>query len=86
MDTDCKDNIKTKVNLVDCKDNNKCKDTKKLSKDKENSSELKKLQFYGAGPKMAGFNTKETKKSNKTRGLKLVYEFDPVSKIFLKYF
>lgn len=48
-------------------------------KDKENSKELKKLQFYGAGPKMAGFNTKETnKKSNKTRGLQLVYEFDPV--------
>lgn len=28
---------------------------------------------------MAGFNTKEGKKSNKTRGLKLVYDFDPVS-------
>jgi hypothetical protein len=34
---------------------------------------------------MAGFNTKETnKKSNKTRGVKLVYEFDPVC-ILRKY-
>lgn len=56
----------------DCKDGLKCKDS-------DDSKELKKLQFYGAGPKMAGFNTKEAKKSNKTRGLKLVYEFDPVS-------
>jgi len=31
---------------------------------------------------MAGFNTKEGKKSNKTRGLKLVYDFDPVSTIW----
>lgn len=45
----------------------------------DKSKELKKLQFYGPGPKMAGFNTKEAKKSNKTRGLKFVYEFDPVS-------
>jgi len=45
----------------------------------DKSKELKKLQFYGPGPKMAGFNTKEGKKSNKTRGLKLVYDFDPVS-------
>lgn len=28
---------------------------------------------------MAGFNTKEGKKSNKTRGVKLIYEVDPVS-------
>lgn len=49
----------------------------------DNSKELKKLQFYGAGPKMAGFNTKEGKKSNKTRGVKLVYEFDPVSLVLL---
>lgn len=55
-------------------------------KDKENSKELKKLQFYGPGPKMAGFVTKETKKaaSNKTRGLKLVYDFDPVSLVMIK--
>lgn len=57
----------------DCKDGLKCKDS-------DDSKELKKLQFYGAGPKMAGFNTKEAKKSNKTRGLKLVYEFDPLAK------
>ncbi|XP_011494343.1 PREDICTED: lysine-specific demethylase lid [Ceratosolen solmsi marchali] len=88
---DLKDNMKGK-NLIDCKDNIKGKgiqDTKDniktrgaaAEKDKENSKELKKLQFYGAGPKMAGFNTKETnKKSNKTRGVKLVYEFDPLAK------
>jgi len=53
----------------------------------DKSKELKKLQFYGPGPKMAGFNTKEGKKSNKTRGLKLVYDFDPVSNltIYLYY-
>lgn len=32
---------------------------------------------------MAGFNTKESKKSNKTRGVKLTYEFDPVSRVFI---
>lgn len=54
----------------------------KTEKDKENSKELKKLQFYGAGPKMAGYNTKESnKKSNKTRGLKVFYEVDPVSRL-----
>lgn len=46
---------------------------------KENSKELKKLQFYGAGPKMAGYQKNEKKPSNKTRGLKLNYDFDPVS-------
>lgn len=48
-------------------------------KDKDNSKELKKLQFYGPGPKMAGFNTKDVKKPSKTRGVKLHYDFDPVS-------
>lgn len=64
-DSDCKEGIK----MIICDD-------------KDNSKELRKLQFYGAGPKMAGFNTKEAKKSNasnKTRGVKLVYEVDPVS-------
>lgn len=65
----------------ECDSDNECKDKIKnrhLSPDTDKSKELKKLQFYGAGPKMAGFNTKEVKKSNKTRGLKLIYEFDPV--------
>ncbi|KAK2585208.1 hypothetical protein KPH14_009914 [Odynerus spinipes] len=48
--------------------------------DNDRSKELKKLQFYGAGPKMAGFNTKEPKKPNKTRGVKLTYDFDPLAK------
>lgn len=77
----------------DCKDckeecdsdpeiNNKQSVNKKsLDLEKDNSKELKKLQFYGAGPKMAGFNTKENpKKGNKTRGVKLTYDFDPVSR------
>ncbi|XP_046747489.1 lysine-specific demethylase lid isoform X3 [Diprion similis] len=49
-------------------------------KDKDNSKELKKLQFYGPGPKMAGFNTKDVKKPSKTRGVKLHYDFDPLAK------
>ncbi|XP_033211975.1 lysine-specific demethylase lid isoform X3 [Belonocnema kinseyi] len=65
-DNDCKEDVKSK-----------CVSPEKVS---ENSKELKKLQFYGAGPKMAGFNTKEGKKSNKTRGIKLTYEFDPLAK------
>lgn len=70
----------------ECDSDNECKDKIKgryFSLDTDKSKELKKLQFYGPGPKMAGFNTKEGKKSNKTRGLKLVYDFDPVSSLFL---
>lgn len=65
----------------ECDSDNDCKDgiRNKQYDDKDNSKELKKLQFYGPGPKMAGFNTKEGKKSNKTRGVKLIYEVDPVS-------
>lgn len=66
----------------ECDSDNECKEKikiKNFNSDTDKSKELKKLQFYGPGPKMAGFNTKEGKKSNKTRGLKLVYDFDPVS-------
>lgn len=53
--------------------------------DDENSSndnkELRRLQFYGAGPKMAGYQTKkEEKPKNKTRGKKVNYEYDPLAK------
>lgn len=67
----------------DSKENGKTRAAKdKEAADKENSKELKKLQFYGAGPKMAGYVTKEpNKKSNKTRGMKVVYEVDPVSSV-----
>lgn len=70
----------------ECDSDNECKESKVVknrhfSFDTDKSKELKKLQFYGPGPKMAGFNTKEGKKSNKTRGLKLIYDFDPVSTI-----
>ncbi|XP_020280192.1 lysine-specific demethylase 5A isoform X2 [Pseudomyrmex gracilis] len=66
----------------ECDSDNECKEKIKIKhfNDTDKSKELKKLQFYGPGPKMAGFNTKEAKKSNKTRGLKLVYEFDPLAK------
>ncbi|KAL0125081.1 hypothetical protein PUN28_004314 [Cardiocondyla obscurior] len=67
----------------ECDSDNECKDKIKsryITCDTDKSKELKKLQFYGPGPKMAGFNTKEGKKSNKTRGLKLVYDFDPLAK------
>ncbi|XP_072766532.1 lysine-specific demethylase 5A-like isoform X1 [Anoplolepis gracilipes] len=67
----------------ECDSDNECKDkikSRHFSFDTDKSKELKKLQFYGPGPKMAGFNTKEGKKSNKTRGLKLVYDFDPLAK------
>ncbi|KAH0955440.1 hypothetical protein HN011_007212 [Eciton burchellii] len=67
----------------ECDSDNECKDKVKnrhFTSDTDKSKELKKLQFYGPGPKMAGFNTKEGKKSNKTRGLKLVYDFDPLAK------
>lgn len=43
----------------------------------ENNKELKRLQFYGAGPKMAGYNV--GKKEEKPKGKSLNYEFDPVS-------
>ena len=42
------------------------------------SKELARLQFYGAGPKMAGMPTDKTTKE-KTRGIKLNFEYDPVS-------
>ncbi|XP_014478627.1 PREDICTED: lysine-specific demethylase 5A isoform X2 [Dinoponera quadriceps] len=71
----------------ECDSDNECRDVVKnryynpdVDKTADKSKELKKLQFYGPGPKMAGFNTKEAKKSNKTRGLKFVYEFDPLAK------
>ncbi|XP_011267451.1 lysine-specific demethylase lid isoform X2 [Camponotus floridanus] len=75
--------IKQEDYKEECDSDNECKDKVKsrhFTFETDKSKELKKLQFYGAGPKMAGFNTKEGKKSNKTRGLKLVYEFDPLAK------
>ncbi|PNF26510.1 Lysine-specific demethylase 5A [Cryptotermes secundus] len=49
--------------------------------DGNENKELRRLQFYGAGPKMAGYQTrKEEKPKNKTRGKKVSYEFDPLAK------
>ena len=41
------------------------------------SKELARLQFFGAGPKMAGLPSDKTTKE-KTRGMKLNFEYDPV--------
>ena len=43
------------------------------------SKELARLQFYGAGPKMAGIPTEKTSKE-KTRGMKLNFDYDPLAK------
>lgn len=43
------------------------------------SKELARLQFFGAGPKMPGLPNEKISK-DKTRGLKLNFEYDPVSK------
>ena len=42
------------------------------------SKELARLQFFGAGPKLAGVPT-EKQTRDKTRGVKLNFEYDPVS-------
>ncbi|XP_015598922.1 lysine-specific demethylase lid isoform X2 [Cephus cinctus] len=75
---DCKDECESDGDYKDIRERDRNKD--RSQDDNDNSKELKKLQFYGAGPKMAGFNTKEPKKSNKTRGVKLNYDFDPLAK------
>lgn len=41
----------------------------------ENNKELRRLQFYGAGPKMAGYTKVDEEKSEKNNS----NEFDPVS-------
>ena len=42
------------------------------------SKELARLQFFGAGPKLAGVPTEKNTR-DKTRGVKLNFEYDPVS-------
>lgn len=49
----------------------------------ESNKELKRLQFYGAGPKMAGYNV--GKKDEKPRTKSINYEFDPVSELFSSF-
>lgn len=56
-----------------------CKDFSLNSSDGDNNKELRRLQFFGAGPKMAGYNQKV--KEDKTRGKKANYDYDPVSLI-----
>ena len=43
------------------------------------SKELARLQFYGAGPKLAGMPTEKTI-TQKTRGMKLNFDYDPLAK------
>lgn len=43
------------------------------------SKELARLQFFGAGPKMAGLPSEKSTKE-KTRGMKLNFEYDPLAK------
>lgn len=51
-----------------------------LQEDGKGSKELKRLQFYGAGPKMAGFDKSSPEDTGKTRGKKVDYsDHDPVS-------
>jgi len=42
---------------------------------------LKRLQFYGAGPKMAGY---DDRKDQKPRSKSIKYDLDPVSIIYIK--
>ena len=60
---------------------------KKSDEDKTNSfsKELARLQFFGAGPKMAGLPTEKSVKE-KTRGMKLNFDYDPVSRRFLSFY
>lgn len=44
----------------------------------DKNKELKRLQFYGAGPKMAGY---DDSKDQKPRSKTIKYDLDPVSKI-----
>lgn len=49
--------------------------------DGKGSKELKRLQFYGAGPKMAGFDKSSPEDTGKTRGKKVDYsDQDPLAK------
>lgn len=66
------------LKLCDCLQNkHEIKREHDESLDGTDNKELKRLQFYGAGPKMAGYNVE--KKEEKTRGKILHFDFDPVS-------
>lgn len=67
------DDSKTE-NLVKVKDE---KSDDPACGDDLDNKELKRLQFYGAGPKMAGYN--DNKKENK-RSKHVNYDFDPLAK------
>ncbi|CAG9816933.1 unnamed protein product [Phaedon cochleariae] len=63
------------------KEEKELKDEKSEDEDGGNK-ELRRLQFYGAGPKMAGY---DDKKEHKPRSKNVKYEFDPVSSNLAKY-
>lgn len=64
------------INVIPKIVQNKVKDKEDIEGD--NNKELKRLQFYGAGPKMAGYNL--DKKDDKPRGKIVNYDldYDPV--------
>lgn len=67
------------MNIVTLQIELKIKEEKSLVEDvdgDDQNKELKRLQFYGAGPKMAGY---DDKKEQKPRGKNIKYDFDPVS-------
>ncbi|KAJ8945625.1 hypothetical protein NQ314_009156 [Rhamnusium bicolor] len=49
----------------------------KTEDDEVGNKELRRLQFYGAGPKMAGY---DDKKDTKPRSKNIKYDFDPLAK------
>lgn len=52
----------------------------------ENNKELKRLQFYGAGPKMAGYNI-DKKEEDQLEGKSCSSsESDPVSQVCLSHY
>ncbi|XP_066248844.1 lysine-specific demethylase 5 [Euwallacea similis] len=65
------DKDKTEIEL-------KIKEEKSVDPDGDDKNkELKRLQFYGAGPKMAGY---DDKKEQKPRSKTIKYDFDPLAK------
>jgi len=59
--------------------NTKLTKVEKAEEDSKNfSKELQRLQFFGAGPKLPGMPTQD--KMEKTRGVKLNFEYDPLAK------
>ncbi|KAL1124667.1 hypothetical protein AAG570_001291 [Ranatra chinensis] len=72
---------KENINMDSCDDPNVS-----LSPKSKKVRELKSLQFLGAGPKMAVCNgiPRDSVKNKRTRGKKVLYNFDPLAKFICK--